>query len=320
MNNYKELIKLAEEFKKLEFYKILDGDDMFTIKQHKNIYMCVNGKQQQEYSINLYYGTRELITQQECAVGEYTTYLDNPYRLSFTKISLDGDDWIDTEKNLAILKKHHIKRGDYCCIRIDNGVVRLLTEEECANIIPIIKDVITVAKYAIKNNMLNYFKENQAFIELIEFDVGTDVKYRKIEFPTTKSPLKVDKLNDELVSKMLLLSHEKTIIVELFYVPRPVEINDTYYYPIVIILFDKINNMVLSAILISKEESTSIANKVLDTLLKNRTIPKKLICCSTLAYEHLQLLTEANIDVEYNDEYSLVEIYSEMFGEGFYNL
>ncbi|MDD4187937.1 MAG: hypothetical protein PHX04_04165 [Bacilli bacterium] len=300
MDNYKKLQELIKVYEETEIWKYIDGDDIFKLNGFDdNVYVSIMGNAGIEYSIGIYYGDDDLFSQLDIVYGEYSTSPDASIHLGTFKIALGKPEKLLSDANRKILKKNKIKPVNVV-FRFNPGrIVRLVTEEECLLLIEILNRIIKVADYII-NNEMDFEKDFRKMYNFSEKD--GKVLVRKINYPKLKAKdIKQEKLDVDLVSKGNWITPKGTYNVFLVYAPM-YDIN-TGDYPVMLLVQNNKNYLVVGMELIESKNTDKIASKVLAIFINNKIIPNNIIFNSSLISNICsEFIKEFKIKVHINNE------------------
>lgn len=276
MDNYRELLKKAEEYKKTKFWSYISGDDIFKIKGYdRNVYVSVMGSVGVNYGIAIFKGDDELFSQLDATFGEYEKFPDMFNRLEMYKVELFDVGHMLNDQDKKKLSKYGIKSKDHV-FKLEPGFLpRIVGEDECKFIMNVLDDIILIAKYILKKKLEMI---DQILLEkMYAFDIKDGVvKHSKINYPTKQDKkIKTEELDNSIVSKLLMTKQRGTYHVGLFYSPDFIR-EERWYYPLMLFVVEEKSRMILGVTMIKKEEISNVPNKLIDIFAKNNLVPENI--------------------------------------------
>ena len=150
---------------------------------------------------------------------------------------------------------------------------RLVTEEESTLLISIIEKIIKVAKFIITNK----FELESVTPEYMFCFSEKEGKIRpkEIKWPTLKYEfIKQNKLEEDLINKMAWIKNEKELNIGMFYAPMFIE--DTKTYPLMVMIHNEKEDVLIHVTVIKENEENNIANIILESLIEKKVMPSKI--------------------------------------------
>jgi len=288
MKNYKELLALLKIYQKTKVWKKISGDQIFRIQGYKKpTYVAILGQAKVCNEINIYIGKEELYGQYDTLYGDYYKHPDMYYRISCYKLVVEDGKEILTPDHKAFLKKNHLKT-DQVIMRFERGKLpRIITEEEALFLIPILKDIIKISEYI--NNDHIQFSETIELDKQLTFSVKETVTHKFQKFQTGHTiSVKEEKINEDILNKVLIFSQKGTFGLGLFYGPFYNKEEESYNR--LLIISDLDTGRVLDMQAIAQKDEVNLVNYVLESFLKIQRYPQNIAFTSTEAFLGCQTL------------------------------
>lgn len=269
MNNYNKLLELIKICKKNKYWKYIKSNTIFQIEGFKpSIFISITGNIEKNKSIIIFQGRKELITQLEITYGAYLECPDNYLRLSSYRIDL-GKSFIPyTIEEKELLNANNIKYQDLVYRFNPGKYPRLATEKECLFLIKIVKKIILILDYYIKNKLESKTLQNGMY----SFNVKNEVTHRIKKFNFNYEFPIQNKLENELVQKTIHMNKRNIVNMGLYY--SPIYVTNIQSFPLIIILYDNVIMQILDIIFIGDKDYKNISNIVLESLIDKNIIPE----------------------------------------------
>lgn len=314
MKNYKQLLELLEEYKKTKFWKEISGDDIFKLEEEKPVYISILGNAGNTMGIVVYNSEEELYSQFDISFGEYQNSPDAYLRLAAYEICIDDYGNLLIPEEAKKLKQHKIKSKHAVFKLLPGKLPRLVTEEEAKKLIKIIKKIICIA---------NYWKENELPLSdtvnldtMYSFKVENEkVSHQEIEYPPRPiTNPKINKLDEDILNKLLLVSKQGSYDVALMYFPFPVGEGKNTIFPHLLLVQERSAQFIIGCELLKPEDLPNLQNKLLNIFHNIKLAPCELRfnSCDTQSY-FKDLISELKIKTEVEpDLYPVFEAWLEM--------
>ncbi len=302
MKNYKELLKLIKEYEKTEIWKDISGDDIFEITGYQTpIFVSLLGQAGIIKEINIYVGENELYDQYDITYGEYQKHPDGPFRVSCYKLVVEDAEDLFSNEAKEIARKNRLPK-DKAIFRLQKGCpIKLISEEEAKSLIPIMKDLLKIVDYLKKNPVK--FPEQAKIDEKYAFTVrGDEVTYEKKVYPSGHLiRVESNKIDEEILNKVLIFSQKGTFGVGLFY--GPFYNQEEQKYSLLLMIMDLDSGNLLDAQAIAHKDLDDVPNYLLSAFLKLQRYPEKIAFTSTDCFLRCQyLIPELKMDYKIDTE------------------
>lgn len=305
MNNYKELLKKIEEFKKAQLWSYVDGDDIFCLKGFsENVYISVLGHAKCEYGLVIMKGEEDFISQLAIAFGAESNLPDFSLRLKAYKIVIGDPMNLISSSDKKTLKENNIKPKDVS-IRMDAGKLpRLVNEEECLFLIEVIDKLLLLAQN-FKNKKVNT-PEMKISKYIYSYTFEKDkITVTKEDFPKYEiKPYPQEKIDNNYIK--MIKQHKKHGTINVWLLYFPMYDKKTNQYPLVLLIIDSKTKFLYGIEIIEQNNLDKITNKVLEKLARLNLYPKEISVndfALSLTLEQLERELNLTLSVDYYDDF-----------------
>lgn len=317
MENYIKLIEELTLFNEQRFWELLSGEDIFEIKRPSgNIYVSILGNAGIDTGLIIYRHAQELYSQLSL-MENIDHYIDQYARLEGIRIYLTGGQKVASNMGIVDHLKEHDALNEIIALVSNYGQqIRLPDEEECEELIEIVREVNAIQAYYRKNN-LN--PESLKQWDMFSFDISNqEISVDSVEWPIYYSrKYDINVLLNEHVEAIKAFSQTGKIGIGIYFLPTHNKI--TNEYPSFCVLYDINNDRFLEPILIESHQVSQLYEQIAKSLIKHHCYPREIVCTLPEVETMLENMTD-QLEIEtYVEDIKAIEELMNYTMESTYN-